>query len=96
MDRTISDDTPLGLAAAARALGDPSIKVSTLAAAISEGRLTAIDDALIPGKKLVTLAAIKAMQAADAFQAAEDAGQPDPQPADAAPAPACRRRLSKS
>ncbi|MCL4743774.1 MAG: hypothetical protein KJZ83_00015 [Burkholderiaceae bacterium] len=64
MTQTVSDDdTPLGLAAAVRALNDPTVTVSKLKAAIKDGRLAATDDAIVNGRKLVTLGAIKAMLA---------------------------------
>lgn len=60
-------DTLIGLPEAVKALNDPSITVSKLLSAIQEGRLTAVDDENRPGRKLVTLEAIRAMQEADSL-----------------------------
>lgn len=69
----ITEDTPLGLAAAARETGT---KVTQLRKAIAEGKLEAIPDALDPEARLVTPRAIHAMLAADEFtsEAVETAG----------------------
>lgn len=60
----MTEDRPVVLAAAAREIANPAYKVSTLQRAIAEGRLMATDDPFLPGRRLVTVANVRAMIAA--------------------------------
>lgn len=61
----MTEDMPVGLAAAAREIARPDVKVTHLQRAIAEGRLEAVTDPFMPGRRLVTVAAVRAMLAAD-------------------------------
>jgi|HigsolmetaAR202D_1030399.scaffolds.fasta_scaffold32742_2 hypothetical protein len=57
----MSEDVLVGLPEAVRRINDPAVTVTSLLAAIREGRLLAQDDETRPGRKLVTVAAVRQM-----------------------------------
>lgn len=74
----MTEDMPVGLAAAAREVAHPKYKVSALQRAIEDGRLEVTVDPFMLGRRLVTVAAVRALIAAD--EAGEPAAPPVEQP----------------